>query len=93
MTARMVETRAERLVSTTLGAADFARGAADFLCLAAAPTFALMAVLDSVRGGNAHDMLCAAHGASPLSDMGWMYVLMSAFHATPWLRLIARKRY
>ena len=68
------------------------RGAADVLCLAAAPTFALMALLTGVIGGP-QDMLCAdMHGAAPLSGMAPMYLLMSAFHAAPWLRLIARRR-
>jgi hypothetical protein len=58
------------------------------LYLAATPTFAIMAVLTGVSGVNA-DMVCsAAHGASPLSGMVPMYVLMSAFHAAPWLRRI-----
>ena len=66
-----------------------ASGTADWLCLAAAPTFALMALL-SVMGGGSHDMLCAASRAAwPMTDMTWMYVLMSAFHASPWLKLIA----
>jgi hypothetical protein len=64
-------------------------GAADWLCLAAAPTFAAMALL---AGGPA-DMICAAvHGGSPFGGMVPMYWLMSAFHAAPWLRLIARRR-
>lgn len=66
-----------------------ARKAADLLGLAAAPTFALMAVLTGVPGGGPPDMLCAAmHDAGPLSGMGLMYGLMSAFHLAPWLRLI-----
>ena len=65
-----------------------ARGAADWLCLAAAPTFAVMAVLTSAFGGGAPDLLCsAAQGASPLSGMAPMYWLMSAFHLAPWLKL------
>jgi hypothetical protein len=68
-------------------------GAADFLCLAAAPTFAVMALLTGVLGGGAPDMLCSAgQGASPLSGMVSMYVLMSAFHSAPWLKLISRRR-
>ena len=68
-------------------------GAADLLCLAAAPSFAIMALLTGVLGGDAPDMLCsAAHGASPLSGMVPMYLLMSAFHLAPWLKLIARRR-
>jgi hypothetical protein len=64
--------------------------AADWLSLAAAPTFAIMALL-TILGGDVPDMLCSgAHGASPLSGMGLMYVLMSAFHSAPWLKLISR---
>jgi hypothetical protein len=68
-------------------------GAADRLRLAAAPTFALMALLTGVLGGAQPDMLCsAAHHASALSGMVPMYVLMSAFHAAPWLTLLSRRR-
>ena len=60
-----------------------ALGAADWLGLAAAPTFAIMALLSCVPSGDADMMCAAAHGASPLSGMAPMYVLMSAFHAAP----------
>ncbi len=66
-------------------------GAADFLYLAAAPTFAIMALLTAVLGGSP-DALCAIMPASPLTGMVPMYVLMSAFHLAPWLRLIANWR-
>ena len=67
------------------------RNAADWLCLAAAPTFAIMALLTGVGGGPA-DMLCsAAQHASPLSGMVPMYLLMCAFHSAPWLKLISRR--
>ncbi|MEA2913873.1 MAG: hypothetical protein QOJ15_5954, partial [Bradyrhizobium sp.] len=67
-------------------------GAADWLYLAAAPTFAVMALLTGVPGG-APDMLCsAAPGASPLSGMVAMYLLMSAFHLAPWLKLFSSRR-
>ena len=62
-------------------------GAADCLSLAAAPTFAVMALLTAVLGGGPLDMLCGA--ASPLSGMVPMYLLMSAFHTAPWLKLIS----
>ena len=66
---------------------------ADWLGLAAAPTFALMALLTGVLGGGPMDMLCsAAHGASPLNGMVLMYGLMSVFHLAPWLKRIARRR-
>src|SRR5262245_66183584 len=64
-------------------------GAADWLCLAAAPTFAIMAVLTAISGSGAADILCAAaQDASPLNGMAPMYALMSAFHSAPWLKLI-----
>lgn len=70
-----------------------ALGAADWLCLAAAPTFAIMALLTGVLGGSSPDMLCATmQDTSPLSGMVPMYLLMSAFHMTPWLKLIANRR-
>jgi hypothetical protein len=69
-----------------------ARGAADWLSLAAAPTFAVMALLTGVLGGKP-DVLCAAlQDASPLSGMVPMYLLMTAFHSAPWLKLILNKR-
>ena len=69
------------------------RGTADWLCLAATPTFATMALLTSLPGGSAPDMLCmTAPGAAPLNGMACMYLLMSAFHAAPWLKLLATRR-
>lgn len=63
--------------------------AADWLSLAAAPTFALMAVIAGIPGGGAHQMSCSAVAhMSPLTGMVPMYALMSAFHATPWLRVV-----
>ena len=74
-----------------LSAAAF--GAANWVCLAAAPTFAIMAFITGVLGGGPHDLFCAAaQDASPLSGMVWMYMLMSAFHSAPWLKLIASRR-
>jgi hypothetical protein len=65
-----------------------ALGAADWLGLAAAPTFALMALLTYVLGGDADMMCSAAQSVSPLSGMVPMYLLMSAFHSAPWLKLL-----
>jgi hypothetical protein len=66
--------------------------AADFLCFAAAPTFAMMALLTGVLGGGEPDILCSAvHDASPVSGMVPMYLLMSAFHSAPWMRLIYKR--
>ena len=67
-------------------------GAADCLSLAAAPTFAVMALLTAILGGGPLDMLCSAGSdASPLTGMIPMYMLMSAFHAAPWLKLISSR--
>jgi hypothetical protein len=64
---------------------------ADWLCLAATPTFAVLGLASGVSGGSAPDALCAAmHAASPLSGMTCMYLLMSAFHSAPWLKLLRR---
>jgi len=64
-----------------------ARWTAGGLALAASPTFAVMALLSAV----AQDGHAATHGmaghASPLTGMVTMYVLMSVFHAPPWVRL------
>jgi len=65
---------------------------ADVLRFAAAPTFAIMALLSAVVGGP-KDLLCsAAHHSSPLTGMVAMYVLMSIFHSLPWLKLISAWR-
>ena len=66
-------------------------GIADWLCLAAAPTFAVMALITGVLGSDPMAALCssAPGAASALTGMVPMYLLMSAFHAVPWLRLIA----
>ena len=66
-----------------------ASGAAQWLCLAATPTFAAMVLLTSVLSHDAPNVLCSAtQHASGLSEMAPMYLLMSVFHAAPWLRLI-----
>jgi hypothetical protein len=67
--------------------------AADWLGLAAAPTFVIMALFASVLGGGQPDTLClAAEHTSPLSGMTPMYLLMSAFHSPLWLKLISSRR-
>jgi hypothetical protein len=77
-------------LSAYAGGGNAVSGAANYLCLAAAPTFAIMALLSGVSGSPA-DVLCAAgHGTSAMNGMTAMYALMSAFHAAPWLKLISR---
>jgi hypothetical protein len=65
--------------------------AAGWLGLAAAPTFAAMALLAFAAGGDADVMCGAVHGTPALGGMVPMYALMSAFHAGPWLRLMSRR--
>lgn len=67
-------------------------GAVDLLCLAAAPTFAIMALLTVVLGGGQMSMICSTQDASPLSGMVPMYLLMSVFHSAPWLRMVSNYR-
>jgi hypothetical protein len=89
----MMATQRETAGTCAVSAQAPGLGIADWLSLAAAPTFAVMALLTGVLGGAASDVLCsAAHGASPLSGMVPMYLLMSAFHLSPWLKLIAGGR-
>jgi hypothetical protein len=71
--------------------AAVARAAADWLSLAAAPSFAVMALM-TATGGQTQWLCAVAHLGSPLSGMVPMYLLMSAFHTAPWLRLISGRR-
>jgi hypothetical protein len=67
-----------------------AEPAIDWLRLAAAPVFAAMALLTAM-GDGPMPMICGSD-ASLLTGMVPMYVLMSVFHAPPWLKLIANQR-
>jgi hypothetical protein len=60
--------------------------AAEALRFAAAPTFAVLALLN----GGAPSMHCMP-GASPIDGMGLMYALMCVFHMAPWLALLSRR--
>jgi len=62
--------------------------AANALRLAAAPVFAVLALLNSGAGT---EMLCL-HAGSPLGGMSLMYGLMCVFHLGPWLSLISQHR-
>jgi hypothetical protein len=69
------------------------RRASDWLCLGAAPTFVIMALLTGLLSGRDPRLFCSAtEHASPLSGMALMYLLMSTFHLAPWFRLISKQR-
>jgi len=61
---------------------------ADVLALAASPTFAVMALVTGVAGGGSAEMFGMGAHVSPMSGMVTMYLLMSAFHAGAWLKVI-----
>lgn len=77
---------------TCTGGGRAASGAAGWLGLAAAPTFAIMALGTSLFSGQPDMMCMAMQGSSPMDGMTVMYLLMSVFHAVPWLRLISSRR-
>jgi hypothetical protein len=83
----MSETCSSGSEGTAIRWSAAARGAASGLYLAAAPTFATMALLTGILGPA--DPLCSSASGSPLGGMVPMYLLMSAFHLAPWLKLIA----
>ena len=67
---------------------DIANG----LRFAAAPTFALMALLNAMARDGRSDVICSAMPTgAPLGDMTVMYLLMCAFHLVPWLKRISRR--
>ncbi|MBO0753323.1 MAG: hypothetical protein J2P53_14490, partial [Bradyrhizobiaceae bacterium] len=51
-----------------------------------------MALWTGLFGGQP-DMLCMATGSSPTGSMTVMYLLMSAFHSSAWLKLISGRRH
>jgi len=67
-----------------------ARGAAGWLTLAASPTFALMAW---IAANDAPPMALCSSGSSilPIDAMTAMYLLMSLFHLSPWLKLASAR--
>jgi len=72
-------------------------GAGDWIGLAAAPTFAVIALVTGLSDSGLRDALCGAAlnaglGTGSFGGMAFMYLLMSVFHTAPWLRLVARWR-
>ncbi len=69
-----------------------ARVAADWLGLAAAPAFAMMALMTFCLGGGMEPLCSATPFGSLMSGMAPMYLIMSAVHSAPWLRMITGAR-
>jgi hypothetical protein len=68
------------------------RDAADWLVLAASPTFALMAWLSANHAPPI--ALCSSSlGVLPINAMTAMYLLMSLFHLSPWLKFAAARKW
>ena len=60
------------------------RDATGWLGFAAPPTFAMMAWNSA---GPSQGMICSSvPGQLPITDVAWMYLLMSLFHLSPWLK-------
>jgi hypothetical protein len=71
--------------------AAIARVAADWLGLAAAPAFAMMALITVCLGGGMEPLCSATRYGSLMTGMVPMYLMMSAFHVGPWLRLMTSR--
>jgi hypothetical protein len=66
------------------------RDAASWLGLAASPTFAAMVWISA---NDTQAMICAlGPGVLPIGGMAFMYLLMSLFHLSPWLKLASAFR-
>ncbi|WP_026792114.1 hypothetical protein [Pleomorphomonas oryzae] len=61
---------------------------AGWLGLAATPTFAVMAWVTALGPPG---MCTAAPPWMPVNDMALMYLLMSLFHLSPWLRVLSHR--
>lgn len=68
------------------------RRASHGLHFAATPTFAAMALATIIVPGTRMDMLCSASHWFALGGMTVMYGSMAAFHAGPWLRMLAARK-
>lgn len=64
--------------------------ASGWIGLAATPTFALMAWISA--SGSQDIMMCSgASTFAAVNSMAVMYVLMSLFHLSPWMKLFAAR--
>lgn len=65
---------------------------AEWLNLAAAPTFAAMALVSGAAASGPTEAHCGPGSGWPLDGMVVMYLLMCAFHVTPWLKRLGGRR-
>jgi hypothetical protein len=66
------------------------RRIAAWLAIAAAPTFAAMAIITTLPTFESMGMMCGADPSS-LAGMAPMYLLMGVFHSAPWLELMGNR--
>ena len=66
--------------------AGWGRDAASLIGLAGSPTFAIMAWAAATKAPGIA-VCSSASGMPPINGMVWMYLLMSVFHISPWLKL------
>jgi hypothetical protein len=67
-----------------------AGGAAGWLALAASPTFGLMAWI-ALNSAPTIALCSSGSNILPVDGMSAMYLLMSLFHLSPWLRLASSR--
>lgn len=71
---------------------EAAKDLAGWLTFAAAPTFAIVALMTALRPeGLIVTHGSTGHGGSLLGGMVFMYALMSTFHSSHWLNLIGAR--
>ena len=87
----MIATRTNRSSPNRAGDASKAPGLTGWLQLAAAPTFAALALANAL-GGPAYMLCSAGHGMASPGGMTLMYALMGLFHAAPWWKLVVASR-
>jgi hypothetical protein len=80
-------------VSHCLGSGETAAPEVRFwLAVAAAPTFAGMAIWTVLSDGPSQMLCMSSPDPWPFDGMAAMYILMTIFHAEPWISLVLGRR-